>query len=197
LLTRLAHSIAAHPAAYDLIQRAAGVEHVHRKLAEVFARLDMCGTLLDVGGGTGINRFLWDGRGRYVCLDIDPLKLRGLRGKFPDTAAILADGTKLPVADSSADVVLCKFLTHHLDDEAAARLMCECARVTRPGGAVLIVDPVWAPHRKVGRLLWRYDRGSFPRPADDLHRLISARFERVASERLAVWHEYTLLVAHR
>src|SRR5829696_4659526 len=107
MLTRLVHRIAAQPIAYDLIQRAAGVGRVHERLAAVFRRLNPRGLMLDVGGGTGISRFLWDGRGRYVCLDFDPLKLRGYRDKFPAGDAVLADATSLPLADGSVDLVLC------------------------------------------------------------------------------------------
>jgi ubiquinone/menaquinone biosynthesis C-methylase UbiE len=195
VLTRLAHCIASHPRTYDLIQRAAGVSTVHARLAEVIGRINPHGVMLDVGGGTGINSFLWLGRGRYICLDLDALKLRGYRDKHPLGAGIQADATRLPFADGSADVLLCKFLVHHLNDEAAARLMDEAHRVLRSDGHLIVIDPVWNPSRRVARLLWKYDRGAFPRPADAIAQIVSRRFALREREQVYVWHEYVLCIA--
>ena len=195
MLTALAHRIASHPRVYDWIQRAAGVAKVHARLAEAFERINPRGVMLDVGGGTGINSFLWHGRGRYVCLDLDALKLRGYRDNHPAGAAIQADATRMPIADSSADVLLCKFVVHHLDDDAVARLMDEAHRVLRPDGHVIVIDPVWNPSRRVARVMWKYDRGAFPRPADAIAQIVSRRFALRQRERFCVWHEYVLIVA--
>src|SRR4051794_32867943 len=114
MLTRLAHRIAANPLVYEMIQRTAGVKRVHARLAAEVARLDRRGLMLDLGGGTGIGRFLWEGRGRYVCLDLDGQKLAGFRRKYRDEWAVLGDATRAGFAGGCADLVLCTFLTHHL-----------------------------------------------------------------------------------
>lgn len=195
MLTRLAHRIASHPRIYDLIQRAVGVGHVHARLAETFEQLNPRGVMLDIGGGTGINRFLWDGRGEYICLDLDPLKLRGYRGKHPAAAAILADAARLPVADRSADVVLCKFLLHHLPGEAVGRLIDEAHRVLRERGHLIVIDPVYNPSLRVGRWLWQYDRGAYPRTAEAIESMIARRFAIAHLQQFKVWHEYAMFVA--
>jgi len=48
------------------------------------------------------------------------------------------DGSMLPFADASIDLVLCNSVLHHL--EQPARLLAEIARVAAPGGAILVRD---------------------------------------------------------
>lgn len=50
----------------------------------------------------------------------------------------VADGSKLPFADASFDLVLCNSVLHHL--EKPARLLAEMARVAAPGSAILLRD---------------------------------------------------------
>ncbi len=50
----------------------------------------------------------------------------------------VADGSKLPFADGTFDLVLCNSVLHHL--EQPARLLVEMARVAAPGGAILLRD---------------------------------------------------------
>jgi ubiquinone/menaquinone biosynthesis C-methylase UbiE len=195
MLTALAHRIASHAWAYDFIQRAVGVNKVHDRMATLLNHLNPHGLLLDIGGGTGINRFLWHDRGQYICLDLDPQKLRGYRTKFPTAPAILADATLLPLADHCADFVLCKFLTHHLTDSQLDALLTNINRVLKPTGRVMIIDPIWNPSLRAGQILWRYDRGSFPRPADQLQQRIARDFTIDVRDQFAVWHEYLLLAA--
>jgi ubiquinone/menaquinone biosynthesis C-methylase UbiE len=50
----------------------------------------------------------------------------------------VGDGSALPVADASLDLVLCNSVLHHLREPA--RLFAEIARVAAPGGAILVRD---------------------------------------------------------
>jgi len=50
----------------------------------------------------------------------------------------VADGSRLPFAEASFDLVLCNSVLHHL--EQPARLFAEVARVAAPGGAILVRD---------------------------------------------------------
>ena len=50
----------------------------------------------------------------------------------------VADGSRLPFADASIDLVLCNSVLHHL--EQPSRLFAEVARVAAPGAAILVRD---------------------------------------------------------
>src|SRR5689334_9446116 len=106
MLTEILHRLVAHPWIYDQTQLLAGLPAIHRRLARRIARLPPPGVVLDLGGGTGITRALWPRDCTYICLDIDPLKLRGFREKHPGERALLADATQIPLRDGSADTVL-------------------------------------------------------------------------------------------
>jgi hypothetical protein len=47
----------------------------------------------------------------------------------------------------------------------------------------------------VGRFLWRYDRGSYPRTAEVIQAAIARRYTILSWERFMVYHEYVLCVA--
>jgi SAM-dependent methyltransferase len=100
---------------------------------------------LDVGCGTG--RALPDlsaavaPTGLVIGFDITPDMLARARAAGRDDCATLAlaDARRLPIADAAADVVFAAGLVHHLPDPGAG--LAELARVTRPGGRLIIFHP--------------------------------------------------------
>jgi demethylmenaquinone methyltransferase/2-methoxy-6-polyprenyl-1,4-benzoquinol methylase len=73
------------------------------------------------------------------------------------------DGTRLPLADASVDAVTISFGLRNLPDPVAG--LRELARVTKPGGRLLVLEfshPTWAPFRTV---YLRYLLGLVPRLA--------------------------------
>ena len=110
--------------------------------------------VLDVGCGTG-----WIAAGlrrsapevTAVGLDLSAGMLDRARaaGAWP---LLRGDGTRLPVATGSVDVVACRGVLHHLPDVDAA--LREWRRVLRPGGAVVIgSEPTPAVDRHGGVLV--------------------------------------------
>jgi ubiquinone/menaquinone biosynthesis C-methylase UbiE len=192
MLTEILHRIASQPRVYDAIQALAGSGQVNRRLAVRLAELPRPARVLDVGGGTGLSSELWPAGVTYVCLDIDPVKLRGFRRKHPRGIALAADATRLPLASRSFDLVVCKAVFHHLSDPLLPMVLRESARVLRPGAHLVFVDPLWAPARRRGRLLWRYDRGSFPRSEANLRQAVSAQFAITRWDAFAIHHQYVL-----
>lgn len=192
MLTNIAHHIVAHPLVYDQVQRLVGITQIHQRFAQRIAPLQSAETILDLGGGTGLLRHLWPGARTYICLDIDALKLRGFRDKHPDGIALLSDATATPIGPGSIDVVLCIFVAHHLDDALLQRFLAESTRILRPGGTFILMDPVWDARRWAGRLLWRYDRGSYPRTPATLEHVLTQHFAPVHREQFALWHRYLL-----
>ena len=183
------HRIAAHPWVYDRIQALAGQKQTLQRISKQTTALHP-ETVVDVGGGTGIWRKLWPAGCRYVCLDIEMPKLKGFRSKVPFGLAVLSDATCMCIASESTDVVTCVAVAHHLTDAMLDQIFEEALRVLRVGGHLILLDPVLNRERLIGRILWRLDRGSYPRAAEELRKKMEGGFKIVHWEKFAIYHEY-------
>jgi ubiquinone/menaquinone biosynthesis C-methylase UbiE len=107
------------------------------------------GRVLDVGCGTGnLLPLLADPGYRmqeYVGVDLSPEMLRIARTKpCPVPASwITADAARLPLRESSVDIVVSASALHYWDDVDAA--LAEIRRVLRPDGHLLLLDWVCDP----------------------------------------------------
>jgi ubiquinone/menaquinone biosynthesis C-methylase UbiE len=194
---KLAHKVASHPWVYDRIQSAVGVSQVYAKLAPHLLSAPDNALVPDIGGGTGSLKRYCSPRHRYVCLDIEWEKLQGFRGKFSEGDGIWGDATRLPIAHRSVDTAICMFVAHHLNDDLLPTMLSEVDRTLRPGGRVILVDPVMDPQRMAGRILWKLDRGSFPRTVSTLRRTMQQRFAIEHWDEFAVWHHYVLGIGRK
>lgn len=108
-----------------------------RLLAAVRAHLPPGGTLVDAGCGSG-RIFPYDLKGRAgVIIGVDAS--RELAANASVTARVRGTLERLPLADATVDVILCKHTVEHLAEPAAA--LREFARVLRPGGVAVILTP--------------------------------------------------------
>jgi ubiquinone/menaquinone biosynthesis C-methylase UbiE len=197
VLTRVLHWLVRRPLVYDAAMMAVGARQVERILKQNVSTLELSGSVIDVGGGTGLWKSLFPAECRHMCLDVDPLKLRGFLAKDAHGVAVLADATALPLADASVDTVICAFIAHHLRDAEYQRMLDEAWRVLKQGGVFIFADPLWEPQRWPGRLLWRYDQGHHPRTLLTHREAVLRRFEFRTEERFAVVHAYLLLVGRK
>ncbi len=120
--------------------------HYQRLLTLPLLGLPPGGIVLDVGAGTGamaldMAKSMGEG-GRVFAVDNDPTMLEATRQladalKTP-VETVLGDAGVLPFQDDTFDVTAARFLFQHLPDPAAA--LSEMVRVTRPGGAVAVLD---------------------------------------------------------
>jgi len=194
-LKEVLQRIASHPRIYELIQFLAGARSAYRRVAFQAATLAPGSLILDLGGGTGLYRNAGSAARMYVNLDNDMIKLQRFIRKIKDSNAILADGTCLPFKANSIDAVMCIAVSHHLSDRALEEMIHESCRVLRIGGTLLLLDAIWAPERCLGKLIWRYDRGSYPRTAEYLNNVVSKQYSIALFERYAIYHEYVLIRA--
>ena len=179
--------------AYDQVQRLAGARKVRSRIRNRLTSLDLVPAVaLDVGGGTGLNRILLPDSWTYICLDHDLSKLRGMAGKYPKAMALLADAASLPLADGTIGLILCTAVAHHLPDDLFNDLLGGCSRVLKNSGYFVFLDAVWEPANRVSRMLWKFDRGSYPRTAETLRSLILRHFRIERWELFAVYHRYIL-----
>ncbi len=185
--------VAANPMAYELIQRAVGGRGLDRVLASLIDQYTggkATGVVADVGGGTGRARVLWPRGWTYLCLDSDPAKLNVRHMSEPSDRYLVADATQMPLDDRSCDAVLLKFVSHHLDDGELGVALKEVRRVLTPRGVLIVVDAVWRPARVLSRILWRYDRGSFPRTLAALREHVAGEFDLIREDEFAAIHAY-------
>jgi SAM-dependent methyltransferase len=191
VITRILHALVSQPVVYDWVQRAAGVNEVGEFLSPHLAEAEGK-TVLDVGAGTGIWRQFMPKCAKYLWLDCDPQKLDGYREKHPDGFAVLGSGTTLCFSDKSVDFALVVGVAHHLDDSGFSLLLEELARVIQR--RLIFLDPVACRERAASNLLWRYDRGRFPRTPGCLHTAIDRKFQVNDIGELTILHRYTLCV---
>jgi len=196
VITGLLHRLAAHPWVYDRIQTLAGHNRVLKRLGQVIAPLSPK-VVLDIGGGTGAVRNLLAVDCHYICLDMEMPKLSGFRTKFPGGLAVLGDATSMAIIDGCADMVICKSVTHHLTDLKLEQALDESRRVLRAGGHMALFDAVLNSQRLAGQVLWRLDRGSYPRTEEDLRGKLESRFKIIHWEKFAIYHEYILGIGVR
>jgi ubiquinone/menaquinone biosynthesis C-methylase UbiE len=99
---------------------------------------------LDAGAGTGALAFALSGLVReVVALDLVPELLAEARkriGDHPNVTLVEGDVTRLPFRDAEFDLVGSLNTLHHVSRPELA--VAELARVTRPGGALLVVDQI-------------------------------------------------------
>jgi ubiquinone/menaquinone biosynthesis C-methylase UbiE len=97
--------------------------------------------VVDLGCGPGNSaKHLRDAvKGTVVGIDPARAMLALARRRDPRLALLCADGTALPLRDRTADAVALHSVLYLLPDRAAA--LREVARVLRPGGRALLLEP--------------------------------------------------------
>lgn len=133
--------------------------------------------VLDFGCGPACNTFMFQPR-HYVGIDVDPGRVAYARRLFPEYRFELCVGTTLPTKAATVDLVFVCGVLHHLSDAECGEIVREFRRVLRPGGQVLVLEPVlstsWPVHTAVMRL---FDAGSFLRDECGYMRLLKDHFD--------------------
>lgn len=197
MIKSLLHKIVAIPFVYDFVQFAVGGDYVRHRLQQSLTLDKPDPLVFDVGGGTGLNRRLFPTQAKYICLDSDMQKLSGTEPRHGDVVQVMGSGIAIPQQSNTCDVVICTAVLHHIPDALIHQLFSEMMRILKPQGQLVIMDPVWAPERYVGRLLWFYDRGSYPRTIDCLQAYLAQYATIHHWEVFAVLHRYIIGIAHK
>jgi demethylmenaquinone methyltransferase/2-methoxy-6-polyprenyl-1,4-benzoquinol methylase len=107
--------------------------------------------VLDLAAGTGSSSLPFAASGAFVVpCDFSLGMLRVGKAGHSDLAFVGGDALRLPFADASFDAVTISFGLRNVSDTTAA--LAEMARVTRPGGRLVVCEfshPTWRPFRTV------------------------------------------------
>jgi SAM-dependent methyltransferase len=168
-------NVATEPWAPQLFRRSVLKQ---RKLAEIATLLGPTEGLrcLDLGSDNGVVSLLLRRRGgHWASADLTAEAVASIR-ELVGSDAHLVDGRTLPFDDATFDRVVVVDMLEHVRDDAA--FVAELARVTRPGGR-LVVNP---PHRK--HTLLRRFRHAIGQ-TDEKHGHLRPGYSPVDLERLA------------
>ena len=113
------------------------------------ARLELArGEVLSVGGGWHPGRHLFPAPAfRLTSVDADPERVAGVRESGRADEAQIGHAGRLEFSDASFDVVLYRLVLHHIAFQGPlGPCFAEAARLLRPGGALVAIEPGrWHP----------------------------------------------------
>ena len=117
--------------------------------------------VLDLAAGTGSSSLPFAAAGAHVvAADFSLGMLQVGRRQHPELGLVAGDALRLPFPDGAFQAVTISFGLRNVSDVDAA--LAEMARVTRPGGRLVVCEfshPTWAPFRTVYS---RYLMGALP-----------------------------------
>jgi SAM-dependent methyltransferase len=106
------------------------------------------GDVLSVGAGWHPGRHLFPAPGfRLTAVDADPAKVAGLNQTGVADEALVGHAGQLALGDRAFDIVLYRLVLHHIAFQGPiAPCFEEAARLLRPGGALVAIEPgLWHP----------------------------------------------------
>ncbi len=106
------------------------------------------GDVLSVGGGWHPGRHLFPAPAfRLVSVDADPERVAGVRESGRADEAVVGHAGRLEFPDRAFDVVLYRLVLHHIAFQGPlAPSFSEAARLLRPGGVLVAIEPgLWHP----------------------------------------------------
>lgn len=167
LLRSMIERVLAVPLFFELQQRFCNTYQEVR--AEFDEHLSPGGLdILDVGCSTGTcsGQIIDLERNRLLGVDIEPAYVARAAAVYPGGNWIAMDARNMGLRDSSIDVAMFVGVLHHMSDDLIRDCVRDIRRVLRPGGVMLVAEPVFTPGKWLSNALLHLDRGKYIRDAD-------------------------------
>jgi phosphatidylethanolamine/phosphatidyl-N-methylethanolamine N-methyltransferase len=151
---------------------------VNGRRAAAKAARQVGGQILEIGVGTGLSFADYDATTEITGIDIsEPMiaraRQRAATGRYPHVKGLaVMDAQNLRYPDASFDCVVGQFVITLVADPE--RVLCECARVVKPGGQIILVNHLYSERglaAAVERLLAQKARAVGLRPEFPFARL--------------------------
>jgi len=130
---------------YDVL---CGPVFLNGRRAAASAAREVGGRILEIGVGTGLSFDDYDASTEITGIDIsEPMiaraKERLKSGRYPHVKELkVMDAQNLQYEDATFDCVVGQFVITLVEDPE--RVLSECARVTRPGGQIILVNHLYS-----------------------------------------------------
>jgi len=160
---------------YDML---CGPVFLNGRRAAAQAAREIGGRILEIGVGTGLSFGDYDKTTEITGIDIsEPMiaraRMRAASGRYPHVKGLaVMDAHALRYPDASFDCVVGQFVITLVAEPE--RVLSECARVTRPGGQIILVNHLYSEKglaAAVERLLAQKARNVGLRPEFPFQRL--------------------------
>ncbi|HEX6563630.1 MAG TPA: class I SAM-dependent methyltransferase [Chthoniobacterales bacterium] len=153
-----------NPLAFELQQRLSNnYTNVRTEFAGILDRSNL--RILDVGCSTGTcaGQIIDMGANAYTGVDVVSQYIEIAQRRHPRGTFIAMDARRMTFPKEHFDVAMFVGVLHHMDDELAADCLAEVRRVIRPGGYVVVAEPIFTPGMLFSNFLLSLDRGRYIR----------------------------------
>ncbi len=190
-------SILSVPLIYEFLQRIFGGTSGRRATVERFIRPKAGDRILDIGCGPAEILSLMPNV-QYVGYDPNANYVEHARKRFGPRGRFFAG--RFQAADAAKhepfDIAMLLAVLHHLDDDAATKLIALLRAIIKPGGRLVTLDNVFIENQNpIARKLIEWDRGKNVRTAD-AYRALASPFFRTIKETIIhkKFPPYTLFI---
>lgn len=115
--------------------------------------------------------------------DVNSNKKNGTTISIPPAAIVQGKAEDLPFGDNEFDAVVCIYLFHELPRDVRARAASEMARVTKPGGRVILTDSYQIGDRPIfDKQIGNFEKMNEPYYGDYIEDFLPDHFERAGME---------------
>jgi len=129
------------------------------EFAGILDRKNIC--ILDVGCSTGTcaGQIIDMEANSYVGIDVSSKYIGIARRRYAKGQFLAMDARHITFANDSFDVAMFVGVLHHMDDRLIRDCLAEVRRVLKPGGRLVVAEPVFTPGNHLSNLFLSLDRG--------------------------------------
>lgn len=163
---------------YSFFQRAVAKRSLlDEVIGSILSKLEIGPRVLDVGCGTGqlVNLLYgYDREFEYSGVDPSANYIRSAKISYPDEKFWCGTLDSVDFPEFSFDLIVYSGVLHHISDQEVEENLRIVARLLKPGGVMVSIDPVtMSGQHLLARLLARLDRGKYVRSIASLQDLLS------------------------